>query len=96
MRGSDCLCRNLSGRVSKTLRFGGLNRGSALVEAAMIVPLVILIIMGIVKMSITLTDNVEIASLEHKQQAVKITEATGARGEQVLRGKWTLDILKKE
>ena len=64
------------------------SRGSAEVEAALILPLVILIIVGMVKLSVTLCSKVELGSLAGSEAASSIAEGGTIPAESILRGRW--------
>lgn len=64
------------------------SRGSAEVEAALILPLVILIIVGMVKLSVTLCSKVELSSLAGSEAASSIAEGGTIPAESILRGRW--------
>ena len=57
-------------------------------EAALIIPLVILIIVGMIEIGMTLEERVQISSTEHAAQAADITDGGRFPAEAILRGKW--------
>ena len=63
-------------------------RGSAQVEAALIVPLVILIIIGMIKTSITLEEKVVASSAENCAAAELLSRGGKVPTESILRGRW--------
>ena len=63
-------------------------RGSVFVEAAIVIPLLILIIAGIISLSFTLTDRVKTQSEELRQKTARMMENTDLTTEDILRGKW--------
>ena len=65
-------------------------RGSAQVEAAMIVPLLILIIAMIIRVGIGQTDSVQVNADRHREQAAGICAGKACSPENLLRGKWML------
>ena len=69
--------------------FSGLNsRGSAQVEAALIIPLVILLIAGMIELGMTLEERVRISSIRNAEQAENIIDGGRFPAEAILRGKW--------
>ena len=64
------------------------SKGSAQVEAALIIPLVVLIIVGMIELGTLLEKKVETSSLQHASEAAVITEGGTFPAETILRGKW--------
>ena len=64
------------------------SRGSAQVEAAIIIPLVILLIAGMIELGMLLENKVEISSFQHAAEASDITDGGRFPAEVILRGKW--------
>ncbi len=64
------------------------SRGSAEVEAALIIPLVILIIVGMVKLGIQLYEKVDLSSAEHQLYAEELANGGKIPEESVLRARW--------
>ena len=59
-------------------------------EAALLIPLVILIVAGMIKLGTALCSKVEASSGEHQQYAVELTEGGKLPAERILRGRWYL------
>ena len=64
------------------------SRGSAEVEAALIIPLVILIIVGMVKLGVQLFEKVDASCLEHQAYAEELAGGGKIPEESVLRTRW--------
>jgi len=64
------------------------SRGSAQVEAAMIIPLVVLLIAGMLKLGIHLSEKVETSSAGHSAAAENIIDGGALPAESILRGRW--------
>ena len=64
------------------------SRGSAQVEAALIIPLVILLIVGMIELGMTLEERVQTSSIQHAAQAEDITDGGRFPAEIILRGTW--------
>ncbi len=64
------------------------SEGSAQVEAALIIPLVILIVVGMIKLGTLLCEKVETSSSEHAAYAQELTEGGRIPAEKILRGRW--------
>ena len=64
------------------------SRGSAQVEAALIIPLVILLTAGMIGLGMTLEEKVQTSSIQHAAQAADITDGGKFPAEAILRGKW--------
>ncbi len=65
-------------------------RGSAIVEAAVIFPVVILVMLGIIRASMFLYSEVREDSLRHRQQLNEDMEQRRWAAEDIMRGKWVL------
>ena len=63
-------------------------KGSAQVEAAIIVPLVILLIVGMLKLGLQLEEMVEISSMAHSAASADIVDGGSLPAESILRGRW--------
>ena len=57
-------------------------------EAALIIPLVILLIVGMIELGMTLEERVQTSSIQHAAQAEDITDGGRFPAEIILRGKW--------
>ena len=57
-------------------------------EAALIIPLVILIVVGMIKLGTQLVGKVEVSSSEHAAYAQELTEGGKLPAEKILRGRW--------
>ena len=57
-------------------------------EAALIIPLVILIIAGMIELGWKLCEKVEISSSEHTVYARELTEGGKLPPDKILRGRW--------
>ena len=68
------------------LRLNG-SRGSAMVEAAMVFPLVILIVAGVIMTGLKMYSHVRADAVFHKSEAQAELMITA---EDILRGKWTV------
>ena len=66
------------------------SRGSAEVEAALILPLAVLIIVGMLRLSTALYDNVVASSEENSSAAAVLVEGGRLPTESILRGRWHL------
>ena len=64
------------------------SRGSAEGEAALIIPLVILIIVGMVKLGIQLYEKVDSSSAEHQIYAQELAGGGKIPEESLLRARW--------
>ena len=63
-------------------------RGSVFVEAAIVIPILVLIIAGLIRVSFTLMDRVKQGSEEILQQNRQMQENENLTTEDILRGKW--------
>ena len=63
-------------------------RGSAQVEAALIIPLVILIVAGMIKIGMTLEQKVIVSSAENCAAAELLSRGGKIPTESILRGRW--------
>ena len=59
-------------------------------EAALLIPLVILIIAGMIRLGGQLCEKVETSSAAHAAYAVELTEGGKLPPEKILRGRWYL------
>lgn len=64
------------------------NRGSALVQASIIIPLIVLIIVGMISLGNDLCEKVETSSAEHCAAVEDIIDGGTIPPESVIRGKW--------
>ena len=64
--------------------------GSVEVEAALILPLTILVIVGMMRLSTTLYEKTAAASLENSRAAQELVEGGALPTESILRGRWYL------
>jgi len=65
-------------------------RGSAEVEAALIIPLAVLVIAGMIKLGTQLFDRTVESSLKNTQAAAELVEGGKLSTESILRGRWYL------
>ena len=65
--------------------------GSTLVEAAMIFPLVILLLAGIIHVSLFMYEDVVKDSRRHRDEALSDQSLAGADMGTIMRGKWVLE-----
>ena len=68
----------------------GRRQGSAMVEAAVVFPITVLVILGIIRLSMDLYGSVQQDSLRHRQQASEDMRQRRWSAEDAMRGKWLL------
>ena len=66
------------------------SRGSAQVEAALIIPLAVLVIVGMLRLSTTLFYKVSESSVMNSAAAAELAEGGKLPVEKILRGRWYL------
>ena len=66
------------------------SRGSAEVEAALIIPLAVLVIAGMIRLSTELFDRTAAESVSNAQSAAELVEGGKLPTESILRGRWYL------
>lgn len=64
-------------------------RGSAVVEAALVFPLVVLIIAGVIGLSLQILDETKTDALRHREEAREALDPCIISTENIMRGVWT-------
>ena len=65
--------------------------GSVVVEAAFLYPLVILLLAGVIRLSLTILEETKTDALRHREEAVESLCPHPLSVENVMRGVWILD-----
>ena len=65
--------------------------GSAVVEAALVYPLVVLILAGLISLSLNIMEQTGADAARHREEALRSLEPGLLTTENVLRGVWVLD-----
>lgn len=77
-------------QVSKRLCILKSKKGNANIEAALVIPLLVIIIAMIMKMAVVLEIRVDESSREHYADAKEVLKDTLTNTEDFMRGRWTL------
>ena len=65
--------------------------GNAIVEAALVFPLVVLLLAGIMSLSLDILQETEADALRHREEAKETLKPRLVTTENILRGVWLLD-----
>ena len=76
---------------SGILRAASDNSGSAIVEAVVVFPVIVLILLGIINITLTKYEDVGASCARHKDEASEWFTKAAVHAEDVLRTRWLLD-----